>query len=113
MSTGSVEWLVPSMQTVAGTVPSGQYNGSFRMDYCCMTGGAASQPISLPTHSPFFLFAHASQCQEVRGMAVSREYFLWDIPDYQGGGGRAVGVHPYVEIDHYGNVQMYFCYYDR
>ena len=111
MSSGSLSWTGNHSHTVNGTVPSGQYHGNFRIDYCCMTGGSASQPISLPTHSPFYLFPYTQQCQEVQGMNVSQEWFKWDLPDNRHSDGKAKGSHPYISFDSSKNSIVHHCFY--
>ncbi|XP_071798823.1 uncharacterized protein [Asterias amurensis] len=81
MSSGFIFWDDEDVNanTWYGTVPSGVYNRNTRIDYCCMTDGDVSQPISLPTQNPLYLFPYNSeQCQTVQGMNATEEYFRWD-----------------------------------
>ena len=112
MSSGSVFWNDEDNQngnTVNGTVPSGQYDHDTRIDYCCMVSGNASQPIALPTRSPFYLFAYTEQCQEVEGMTVSQEWFRWDVPEDRGNI-YTRGSRPYLRL-YRNNHYIYFCFY--
>ncbi|XP_071798869.1 uncharacterized protein [Asterias amurensis] len=105
---------------VQGTVPSGVYDQDTRIDYCCMTDGDVSQPISLPTQNPFYLFPYNSeQCQAVQGMNATREYFRWDEEDDPiSSRDKTWGSHPYqtrVPSSINGaadNSILYYCHYE-
>ncbi|XP_033637863.1 uncharacterized protein LOC117298654 [Asterias rubens] len=107
-----------NLNEVQGIVPSGVYDQDTRIDYCCMTDGDVSQPISLPTQNPFYLFPYNSeQCQAVQGMNATQEYFRWDeqdrpisIPVKSGGS------HPYLTVETTpasprDNI-IHYCYYE-
>ncbi|XP_071798873.1 uncharacterized protein [Asterias amurensis] len=103
---------------VQGIVPIGVYDQDTRIDYCCMTDGDVSQPISLPTQNPFYLFPYNSeQCQAVQGMNATQEYFFWDeedIPTYENKTG---GSHPYhiIKQSNHGladNKIVHYCHYE-
>ena len=80
-----------------GTVPEGVYGQDTLIYYCCMTDGDVSQPISLPTQNPFYLFPYNSeQCQAVQGMNATQEYFRWDEEDDPiSSRDKTLGSHPY------------------
>ena len=112
MSSGSVFWDdedTGNTNSVNGTVPSGVYDQDTLIHFCCMTSGDASAPITLPSHSPFYLFASRDRCQEVHGMHVSMEWFQWDN-DNDGTGSRS-GSYPYSTLYTDGDLRLQYCYY--
>ena len=81
-----------------------------------MTDGDVSQPISLPTQNPFYLFPYNSeQCQAVQGMNATEEYFRWDEEnDPSSIQNKSGGTHPYLTVSTlYGdsdNNVVHYCY---
>ena len=119
MSSGFISWNDEdsnNLNEVQGTVPSGVYDQDTRIDYCCMTDGDVSQPISLPTQNPFYLFPYNSeQCQAVQGMNATEEYFRWDEEnDPSSIQNKSGGTHPYLTVSTlYGdsdNNVVHYCY---
>ena len=94
---------------VSGALPDGTYDHDTLIQYCCRTDGYATNEIILPADKPFVLFkANSHQCQKVRGMIASEEYFYWDCENWftrnKSGGSR-----PHAIIDK--NILMHYCYY--
>ncbi|XP_073250647.1 uncharacterized protein [Porites lutea] len=94
-----------------GQVPDGRYDRNTVLYYCCRADGHATNPIILPTDSPFVLLkSNTHLCQHVRGMKVRSEWFQWDCEDSRpsnGGGG-------FRPRSHVGkNVAVDYCYYYR
>ena len=112
MWSGSINWDEEDHNNdnyKEGTVPSGVYDQDTRIYYCCMTDGDVSQPISLPTQNPFYLFPYNSeQCQTVQGMIATQEYFAWDQDSWEGFASQ--GWHPY-KIMGGGRLKISYCYY--
>ncbi|XP_062572339.1 uncharacterized protein LOC134234308 [Saccostrea cucullata] len=99
------------MQTVNGSVPDGNYDEDTGFFFCCRFDGDIETPIILPKNEPFVLFMAngSTDCQSVRGMRHSLEYFLFDDENvnttlYQNGSLPEVkrGTN---------NTVIYFCYY--
>ncbi|XP_071798874.1 uncharacterized protein [Asterias amurensis] len=120
MSSGFIFWDDEDSNNhneVQGTVPSGVYDQDTLIYYCCMTDGDVSQPISLPTQNPFYLFPYNSeQCQTVQGMEATQEYFRWDEQDYQLREDKSGGSHPYLtarstDTSPRDNI-VHYCYYE-
>ncbi|XP_071798872.1 uncharacterized protein [Asterias amurensis] len=121
MSSGFIFWDDEdsnNQNEVQGIVPSGVYDQDTRIDYCCMTDGDVSQPISLPTQNPFYLFPYNSeQCQAVQGMNATQEYFRWDEEDIPTSEDKTGGSHPYhiIKQSIYGladNSIVHYCHYE-
>ena len=113
MSSGSVFWDDENDNndnSVNGTVPSGVYDEDTLIHYCCMTNGDTSDPITLPSNRPFYLFPYDSSCQEVEGMNVSEEWFEWD-DDEDTRSGNSTGSHPRRRSYGYGAQELQYCYY--
>lgn len=59
-----------------GVLPEGLFNEDTKIFYCCSTSGSASEEITLPNKTPFFLFAYNSiLCQKV-GFILQKQIFL-------------------------------------
>ena len=94
-----------------GQVPDGRYDRNTVLYYCCRADGHATNPIVLPTDSPFILLkSNTHLCQHVRGTKVRSEWFQWDCEDTRpsNGGG---GFRPRSYVGK--NVAVDFCYYYR
>ena len=94
-----------------GQVPDGRYDRNTVLYYCCRADGHATNPIILPTDSPFVLLkSNTHLCQHVRGMKVRSEWFQWDCEDTRpsNGGG---GFRPRSYVGK--NVAVDYCYYYR
>ena len=95
--------------SISGALPDGTYNHNTLIQYCCRTDGYATNEIILPADKPFVLFkANSHQCQKVRGMVASEEYFYWDCEDSSTKNG-AGGSRPRATVDK--NILMHYCYY--
>ncbi|XP_071798782.1 uncharacterized protein [Asterias amurensis] len=112
MLSGSISWDDEDSNNTnykSGTVPEGVYNQDTHIYYCCMTDGDVSQPISLPTQNPFYLFPYNSeQCQAVQGMNATQEYVAWDQESWNGFDSQ--GSHPNKIMDN-GKLKISYCYY--
>ncbi|XP_033637831.1 uncharacterized protein LOC117298620 [Asterias rubens] len=112
MLSGSISWDDEDSNNgnyKNGTVPEGVYGQDTLIYYCCMTDGDVSQPISLPTQNPFYLFPYNSeQCQTVQGMTATQEYFVWDQESREGFASQ--DRHPYKIMDG-GRLKISYCYY--
>ncbi|XP_071798779.1 uncharacterized protein [Asterias amurensis] len=110
MVSGSISWDDENSNNnnyQEGTVPEGVYNQDTLIYYCCMTDGDVSQPITLPTQNPFYLFPYNSeQCQAVQGMNATQEYFAW----VQESSEASQGSHPYKMMDGR-KLKISYCYY--
>ncbi|XP_071798778.1 uncharacterized protein [Asterias amurensis] len=114
MPNGHIEWDdedLANQNSKNGTVPAGTYNRHTRIYFCCMTVGDVSQPITLPTQNPFYLFPYNSeQCQAVTGMTATQEYFAWSQEN--SAGLPSQGSHPYTILDG-GMLKISYCYYSE
>ena len=62
-----------------GVLPGGSYGLDTEIRFCCRTDGNKSNPISLPTKTPFFLLAYESaKCQMVKWATASLEWIHYD-----------------------------------
>ncbi|XP_071950812.1 uncharacterized protein [Antedon mediterranea] len=92
-----------------GNVPEGTYDSDTKMYFCCQIEGFSTNPIHLPTDSPFYLFPYVNQCQEVVGMSAQMEWFLFDNEntsndDY------AMGFYPHANY-YKSDIGLHYCYY--
>ena len=92
---GAIVWLDEwknNRNHVSGVLPDQSIEGAQEssiphtiINYCCLSDGFPSNPIFLPTDEPFFLFKYKThecqQCQQVKRMSVSEEWFKWDTED--------------------------------
>ena len=77
--------------------------------FCCQDGGLASDPIQLPTSSPFLLYRYGGECQSVQGMSVSEEFIQINTELYRNDDSVYV-THP--DVDRPGSViKFHLCYY--
>ncbi|XP_064637893.1 uncharacterized protein LOC135494074 [Lineus longissimus] len=92
-----------------GTVPEFNFHDPYTDRYfCCRDDGFASNEIYLPTEKPFYLFLLGHECQRVRGMTVTSEWFRW---------GKSVKLtradteklHPALTFDG----KEFYCYYEK
>ncbi|XP_033103733.1 uncharacterized protein LOC117106479 [Anneissia japonica] len=95
--------------THAGYLPKGTYNENTKIYFCCRDDGFATNPIYLPTESPFYLFPQSHRCQEVNGMKHQTEYFQFD-DENTSNDNQKWGSYPYTGGD-YKNHLLYYCYY--
>ncbi|KAM7429490.1 hypothetical protein ABFA07_019668 [Porites harrisoni] len=94
-----------------GQIPDGHYDRNTVIYYCCRADGHATNPIILPTDSPFVLLkSNTHLCQYVRGMKVRSEWFYWDCEDSIPSNGVG-GFKPLSVVGK--NVKVYYCYYYR
>ena len=99
------------MNKYGGQIPDGSYDGNTVIYYCCRKDGYETNPIILPTDSPFVLLkSNTHLCQDVRGMKVRSEWFQWDSEDFLPSNGVG-GFPPSSKVDK--NVKLYYCYYYR
>lgn len=97
-----------------GTLPDGEYDNDLYkkntlIRFCCATGGDKHEPILLPSKSPFFLLAYASQkCQMVRWAVVSVEWIHYNT-EYSQNHDEGVGAYPYNAGKKHPTI--YYCYY--
>ena len=55
-----------------GALPEGMYTDDTKIYFCCSTNGNVDNAISLPTKTPFYLFAYQSiKCQKVWKLTLS------------------------------------------
>ena len=95
-----------------GQIPDGRYDRNTVIYYCCRADGHATNPIILPTDSPFVLLkSNTDLCQYVRGMKVSSEWFSWDCEDSRPSNGVGGLLPPRSIVDR--NVRVDYCYYYR
>ena len=102
-----------NQNSISGQIPDGVYNNGpyTKIDYCCRTDGYATNPIILPTDSPFVLLkSNTHLCQKVEGMHVISEYFRWDNDDTFGYASRVSGA-VNAEILDDENIKIHYCYY--
>ena len=93
---------------MGGVVPDGVYNKDTKIFYCCRADGNTTDTITLPTIVPFYLMAFKrSECQQVRGAMVTKEYIRYDNED-QSNKDKLVGTHAYA----IGNLIIGYCYYE-
>ena len=93
----------------SGTLPDGTYDRNTVLWYCCRSDGFPTNEIILPTDKPFVLFkSNSHQCQKVRGMRVTEEYFKWDCNDWFTSN-KSGGYRPYSSVGK--NVMIHYCYY--
>ena len=104
----------PSANDKGGTLPDGEYDKvrykkNTLIRFCCATGGDKSEPILLPSKSPFFLLAYASQkCQMVKWAAASVEWIRYNT-EYFRNDDEGVGAYPYNAGKRHPII--YYCYY--
>ena len=79
--------------------------------FCCQDSGSASDPIQLPTSSPFLLYRYGGVCQAVQGMSVSEEYVKIDTENNRNSDS-VYGSHPDVEMGK-SKTKLYLCYYTK
>lgn len=94
----------------SGSLPSGQYDGNTRYEFCCRNDGDVNTEIVLPTSKPFYLFPRDAHCQKVKGMRSSMEWLKFDAED-KDTSNEFVGSLPYVQKGR--NPTIYHCYYER
>ena len=93
----------------SGALPDGTYDRNTLIQYCCRTDGYATNEIILPADKPFVLFkANSHQCQKVRGMRSTDEWFHWDCDDWFPKN-RAGGSRPRAYVGK--NIRVEYCYY--
>jgi len=93
----------------SGTLPDGFYGRNTQIEYCCQTDGDKNEPITLPSHDPFFLLAYDSaECQQVKWAISSVEWIRFDTEDTGNEDGQG-GSYPHGAgiNDH----TIYYCYY--
>ena len=94
-----------------GTLPDGDYGSNTRTYFCCRNDGYTTNPITLPTDRPFYLYRKHSNdgCQSVRGMYDREEWVRWDDEDI----GNKSSNSGDVPLDDGGsdNHKLYYCYY--
>lgn len=80
--------------------------------FCCQNSTDASDPIQLPTSSPFILYRYGGVCQQVQGMSVSDEYIQINTED-DTNQDAIMGKSP--DIEQPGNSVLKFnlCYYQK
>ena len=101
-----------NQNSLGGLVPDGHYDRNTKIEYCCRTDGYASIPIALPTGSPFVLIKSKSkQCQKVKGMGVTAEYFYWDNED-KSPISKVVGPVG-AELIANKNIKVHYCFYKK
>ena len=92
-----------------GTLPGGEYDGDTNIEFCCKTVGDKNDPILLPTKSPFFLLAYASEeCQMVKWAVASVEWIHYDTEDTNNHDYR---YWPYPHDAGNMHPTIYYCYY--
>ena len=94
----------------SGQLPDGSYGRDTKIEYCCRTDGNATNPINLPTDSPFVLLkANTHLCQNVNGMQVRSEFFFWDSEDVNPASNKTGPVN--AELNGSKDIKLYYCYY--
>ena len=93
-----------------GTLPGGIYRRiSTEINFCCRTDGEKSDPILLPSKSPFFLLAYnSSKCQMVKWATASVEWIYYYTSDFANDDQRG-GAYPYNAGKEHSTI--YYCYY--
>ncbi|KAJ7370799.1 hypothetical protein OS493_029789 [Desmophyllum pertusum] len=92
-----------------GTFPGGMYRRNTRINFCCKIVGNKSDPILLPTKSPFFLLAYASEeCQMVKWAVASLEWIYYDTEHRNNRDNRNW---PYPHDAGKMHPTIYYCYY--
>ena len=85
--------------------------------FCSRSDALPTEPIVLPTDSPFYLFQYKrDQCQKVANMQVTEEWLRWDDEDFVTPSKSEIGaVHPGMEFWNEptgaSGSQIYYCYY--
>ena len=94
-----------------GVLPGGSYDDhrNTEIRFCCRTDGNKSDPVLLPSQTPFFLLAYGSaECQMVKWAIASLEWIFFDTEDNQNTD-EAGGAYPFeAGIKH---PTIYYCYY--
>ena len=82
---------------------------STEIRFCCRTNGSKSDPILLPSQTPFFLLAYGSaECQMVKWTVASLEWIFFDT-EANRNSDKAGGAYPFeAGIKH---PTIYYCYY--
>ncbi|XP_071172682.1 uncharacterized protein [Mytilus edulis] len=72
-----------NLSTTNGSLPDGSYKKDTTFYFCCRNDGDTEVPLVLPKERPFILFmgSKADDCQQVRGMTHTLEYFAFDDDD--------------------------------
>ncbi|KAL9950254.1 hypothetical protein ACROYT_G042729 [Oculina patagonica] len=93
----------------SGTLPNGEYGGDTKIYFCCKTDGDKTDPIILPSNSPFFLLAYKSaKCQKVKWTVDNVEWIKYDTEHWDNKD-EAVDWYPHeAGIKH---PTIYYCYY--
>ena len=112
LSPGSVFWDDEDFSNVndkGGTLPDGEYKKNTLIRFCCATGGDKNEPMSLPSKSPFFLLAYASEkCQMVKWAVTSVEWIHYNTENWRNHD-EGKGAYPYNAV--VAHPTIYYCYY--
>ena len=117
LETGSIKWDDEddnNHDSLTGSLPDGEYTHDTKIYFCCRTDGHATNAIVLPTDSPFVLFkSNTHQCQYVKEMKVTSEYFYWDNEDDQHPNTDIRGQAPYAKEEglNDADIRLDYCYY--
>ena len=113
MESGFIKWDDEDSNNrnlFSGQLPDGSYGKDTKIEYCCRVDGNATNPINLPTDSPFVLLkANTHLCQKVNGMQVRSEFFRWDTEDNNPTSNKTGPVN--AELNERKDVKVYYCYY--
>ena len=95
--------------SIAGELPSGDYNQDTLIYFCCMTTGSPFKRVSLPVTEPFYLLAFQStSCQEVQGAVFSLEYIVFDTENTNN---HDATMYPFPHAANSAEPMIYYCYY--
>jgi len=113
LNSGSVFWdddgVIFNNNDKGGTLPDGEYKKNTLIRFCCATGGGKNEPVLLPSNSPFFLLAYASQkCQKVKWAVTSVEWIRFNTESWSNDD-EAKGAYPYDAGKSHPTI--YYCYY--
>lgn len=112
LMSGSVFWDdedIGNANDKDGTLPDGEYKTNTLIRFCCATGGDENEPVLLPSKSPFFLLAYASEkCQMVKWAVTSVEWIHYNT-EHWSNYDEGKGAYPYDAGK--AHPTIYYCYY--
>ncbi|KAK3090765.1 hypothetical protein FSP39_014470 [Pinctada imbricata] len=90
-------------------IPDSQHDKNLVLHVCCREDGSWKDPLILPTKEAFVLFQKGDECQEVKDMMSSSEWFLIDN-DFTGLD-KIEGLVPEIEVIRASKYYIGICYY--
>jgi len=113
LTTGFVNWddddYNSQFNKKGGILPGGIYDHDTKIRFCCRTDGNKSNPISIPSKTPFFLLTYGSaECQMVKWAITNLEWIRYDT-EHNYNEDKAWGEFPYDAGNPHPTI--YYCYY--